>query len=125
MRTDKPVAEVGLFEDRTQLAYIQWEAHRELSATLHGKIAKLLEEHQRVLDDLKGVVCFKGPGSFTGLRIGLTVANSLAYGLSIPVVSSVGDDWAEKGVAGIIEGQNEGIALPLYGAPVHITEQRK
>jgi tRNA threonylcarbamoyladenosine biosynthesis protein TsaB len=40
------------------------------------------------MHDIEGVVCFKGPGSFTGLRIGLTVGNALAYAQNIPVVAS-------------------------------------
>jgi len=38
------------------------------------------------LRKLQGIVVVKGPGSFTALRIGLTVANTMAFGLNIPVV---------------------------------------
>jgi hypothetical protein len=41
VRTDKPEAEVGLYKDNEQLAYISWQAHRELAETLHGKIRDL------------------------------------------------------------------------------------
>jgi len=125
IRTDQPIAEVGLFADGEQLAYVRWEAHRALSATLHRKIDDMLHEHHKSFADLQGIVCFKGPGSFTGLRIGLAVANALAYSLHIPIVSVLGEDWRQSGIDSILQGDNEAIALPLYGAPVHITQPRQ
>ena len=76
IRTDKPEAEIGLFEDNKQLAYEMWQAHRELSDTIHKKIEKLLKSQKKDWQNIDGIVCFKGPGSFTGLRIGLTVGNA-------------------------------------------------
>jgi tRNA threonylcarbamoyladenosine biosynthesis protein TsaB len=124
IRTDKPDAEVGLYEDFTQLIYETWPAHRELSATLHTKIEQLLRAQHKDWNDLQGVVCYKGPGSFTGLRIGLTVANSLAYGLTIPVVGET-NDWIERGIRRLLNHEDDGISLPEYGAPVHITERKR
>lgn len=125
IRTDKPDAEVGVFDDQTKLEYETWYAHRELSVTLHQKIQETLAKQGKKLKDIEGIVGFAGPGSFTGLRIGLTVANALAYGLELPVVASQGDDWIEKGTARLKAGERDKIALPEYGAPVHITQQRK
>ena|SRR3990167_2108523 len=125
IRTDKPEAEVGLFNDEQELAYEKWQAHRELSKTIHQQIAKILQIVSKEWTDIGGVLCYRGPGSFTGLRIGLTVGNALAYGLEIPIVSAGGKDWIKKGVKQILAGKNEKIALPKYGAPVHITKPRK
>jgi len=125
IRTDKPEAEVGLFDGARQLGYETWYAHRELSVTLHQKIEALLAEHGHQLAQLKGVVAFAGPGSFTGLRIGITVANAIAYGLNLPIVASKGDDWAKTGIDRLAKGESDRIALPEYGAPVHITTQKK
>jgi len=124
IRTDKPEAEVGLYDDQTQLAYQTWPAHRELSDTLHKKIKDMLASCNKDFKDIAGIVCYKGPGSFTGLRIGITVADTFAYGLSIPIVATA-DDWIEKGIKRLLAGENDRIALPHYGAPVHITQQRK
>lgn len=125
IRSDKPEAEIGLFDDQEKVAYEVWEAHRELSVTLHQKIETLLEAAGKELKDLDGIVGFAGPGSFTGLRIGLTVANALAYGLEKPVVASKGEDWISSGITRLQNGDRDKIALPEYGAPVHITKQKK
>lgn len=125
IRTDNPEAEVGLFDGETKLAYETWQAHRELSDTLHKKIKALLDAQNKEFKDIEGLVCFQGPGSFTGLRIGITVADTFAYGLNIPIVAAQGDDWAGAGIKRLLDGQNDRIALPHYGAPVHITQQRK
>jgi len=124
IRTDNPEAEVGLYEDDKQLAYETWQAHRELSNTIHTKIKDLLASQGKQIEDVKGIVCFQGPGSFTGLRIGITVADSFAYGLHIPIVAAQ-DDWVEQGIKRLLAGANDRIALPHYGAPVHITQQKK
>ena len=114
-----------MFNDEQELAYEKWQAHRELSKTIHQQIAKILQIVSKEWTDIGGVLCYRGPGSFTGLRIGLTVGNALAYGLEIPIVSAGGKDWIKKGVKQILAGKNEKIALPKYGAPVHITKPRK
>jgi tRNA threonylcarbamoyladenosine biosynthesis protein TsaB len=125
IRTDNPEAEVGLFDGQTKLAYETWHAHRELSVTLHQKIVALLQSQHKTLQDLDGIVGFAGPGSFTGLRIGLTVANALAYSLQKPVLAANGDTWLTEGIARLQNGEREPLAMPEYGAPVHITLQKK
>jgi len=125
IRTDKPEAELGLFEDDKQLAYEQWHAYRELSNTMLKKLDELLKSQGKKLADVQSIVCFKGPGSFTGLRIGLTVGNTLAYGLQLPIVSAMGENWREDGMQKLQNGENEKIALPEYGAEAHVTVQKK
>lgn len=125
IRTDKPEAEIGLFEGQKQLDYEVWHAHRELSVTILQKITTLLERNDKNFQDLQGIVGFKGPGSFTGLRIGLTVANTLAYGLRIPVVGSDAEAWIQDGIAKLEDGKDEKIALPQYGREPNVTKPKK
>ena len=124
IRTDKPEAEIGLYQASQQQAYETWQAHRQLAETIHSKLQQLLDTEQLSFAQLKGIVVFQGPGSFTGLRIGITVANALAYALKIPIVATQGDDWQNIGISRLQAGDNETIALPEYGAPVHITQPR-
>lgn len=125
IRTDNPQAEIGLFNDNTELVYKTWHAHYELSKDIHQKIQDILQEHGKTNEDIAGIVAFQGPGSFTGLRIGLTVANSLAYGLEVPIVGAMGEDWIRQGIGHLRAGEKDHVALPHYGAPAHITQQKK
>ena len=125
IKTDNPMAELGLYDDDKQLEYESWQAHRELAETIHIKIAEVLKRKHKDWQDLEGIVCFAGPGSFTGLRIGLSVGNALAYGLSVPIVSQKGDAWLKDGVARLTKGESDPLALPEYGAEAHITTPRK
>jgi tRNA threonylcarbamoyladenosine biosynthesis protein TsaB len=125
IRTDKPEAEVGLYNGNQQLAYYKWPAHRKLAETIHISINKLLSAQERGLHDIEGIITFKGPGSFTGLRIGLSVANTLAYTSDISIVSAAGDNWIKLGLARLQGGENDCVALPEYGSPPHITLPRK
>jgi tRNA threonylcarbamoyladenosine biosynthesis protein TsaB len=125
IRTDKPEAELGIFKDGTQLAYSTWTAHRQLAETIHLKIKELMESQGHALNDLGGIVVFKGPGSFTGLRIGISVANALAYSLGIPVIGANSDDWINKSIKSFRGEPNKQFALPEYGLPPHITPPKK
>src|ERR1039458_2768475 len=125
IRTDKPQAEIGLFRGDTKTAYTTWRADRQLAETIHIKIRTMLGSHGHSFPDLKGIVVFKGPGSFTGLRIGISVANALADGLAIPIVGTAGKDWANQGVRLLGKGENETVVLPEYGSLPHITLPKK
>lgn len=48
-------------------------------------INKLLKKHKLQASDLDRIAVNTGPGSFTGLRVGISVANALSFALKIPV----------------------------------------
>lgn len=100
LRTDNPEAEIGLYDDATQLAYETWTAHRQLAETIHARVKTMLDGQDKDWHDIKSIVVFQGPGSFTGLRIGLTVANALAQGLNVPIVATQNPRWIETGWKG-------------------------
>jgi len=125
IRSDHTEAELAIYSDHNLLSKIVWQAHRTLADTIHTKIDELLKDNKLDLKNLNGIVCFKGPGSFTGLRIGLTVANGLAQGLSVPVVGAEGQDWQADGVGKLIDGVDEHVVLPVYGGEVKITKPKK
>lgn len=124
IKTDMPEAELYLCDAKgTILATRQWTAHRELSDTIFVKINELFEEAESSLSDITVVAVFKGPGSFTGLRIGVAVANALAYALQIPVIGCTGIDWIQQCV---IPASHQFFPVePLYGQAPHITRAKK
>lgn len=102
-----------------------WEAGRGLSRGLLSFLEKELEFQGKSWDDVTGLVVYKGPGSFTGLRIGITVFNTLAYANGWPIVGVTGDDWRKEGTARLEAGENDEIVLPEYGGDANITKPRK
>ncbi len=125
IRTDKPEAEIGLYKAKSQLAYHSWQAHRQLAETLHSEIKKLLESEQKNWQDIEGLVVFKGPGSFTGLRIGASVANALADTLELKIIATTGKNWREDGIKSLLVSKNDGQIVPEYGAEARTTTQKK
>ena len=124
IRTDKPEAQILLYDERTELTSLKWHAHRELSSTILVKIKELLDQNEKQWPDIQGIVFYKGPGSFTGLRIGASVANAIAQANSANLVQMNGDNWIGQGIVQLLDGVNMQ-ALPEYGAEPHITKQRK
>lgn len=124
IRTDKPEAEIALYRDAVLLGQEIWYAHRELAEGLLQKIQALVQGAHMQLTDIDGIVCYEGPGSFTGLRIGLTVANTLAQSYGISMAGASGDDWAQLGMERLVE-QPQQVVFPVYGADAHITLPKK
>ena len=106
---------------------------KELNRNMARDILKFLEDSLENIGkdykDLEGIGFFAGPGSFTGLRISASVANTLADGLNIPIVAikkeDEDDDWRQKAFEKLKNNENDKIALPFYGRDANITKPRK
>ncbi len=101
-----------------------WESGRQLSSQLLNHIEVLLHAYQVTWSDLSGIIIYRGPGSFTGLRIGATVANAIAYAQAIPIVGEIGEAWVDNGLKRLAAGESDGQVVPHYGAPANITKPR-
>ena len=60
-------------------------APRRSNQTLMPSAQKLLERNKISIDDISAVICGRGPGSFTGVRIAVASAKGLAYAQNIPL----------------------------------------
>lgn len=123
IRTDNSQAEIYLLNDQGVVQRQKvWLAERTLARDLPGEVDNLVDGDY---GQLTGVLVYQGPGSFTGLRIGITVANAVAYAQLLPIVATAGENWLADGVDQLNNGADNKIALPEYGAAPHITSPRK
>lgn len=125
LRTDKPESEIAIYKDSTALSHHKWLADRILAETIHKVMQEQLEIQGLNLEEINGVVFYQGPGSFTGLRIGASVANALAASIATNIVGTSGDNWINEGIEKLRQGENEKIVVPDYGALPNITKQKK
>ena len=103
----------------------EWVAERNLARDMLAYLRDRLAENEASFADISGIGVFRGPGSFTGLRIGLAVLNTIAHEQRIPIVGVTGDAWREECLARLQNGRNDEIVLPEYGAEARITKPRK
>jgi tRNA threonylcarbamoyladenosine biosynthesis protein TsaB len=122
--TSTPVCKLTLVDGDQQFA-TQWQADRQLANGLLEYLHDQLEVHDKTFNDVSGIGVFVGPGSFTGLRIGLTVMNTLADASGIPIVGCRGEAWQQDALLRLETGENDRIALPFYGSDANITTPRK
>lgn len=125
LKTDAPTAEIYLYNDDREIASHLWEAHRTLARDLLAECDQLLDGAALSWRDIRGLVVYRGPGSFTGLRIGCMTANTIAYSETIPIVGATGDDWLTVGLRRLADGDNDTAVIPDYGAPPRITQPKK
>ena len=124
--TSDKICKVKLFkEDEDKIFEKEWLSGRGLSKGLFRFLEDFLKENHLSFWDVKGLVIFKGPGSYTGLRIGITVFNTYSDTTKIPIVGETGEDWFLKGVKRLERDENDKVVMPKYLAPAHITKQRK
>ena len=72
---------VGIAKDNLLLEYISYEAWQRQSEYMIVELNKLLEKHNIKKEDIKEVIVAKGPGSYTGVRIAITIAKTIAVAL--------------------------------------------
>lgn len=86
MDTSSDVCSVALLEDDRIIDEIHNESEREHSQSLMPMIKELLEKNNITLDDIDLVASGIGPGSFTGIRIGIATTKAFSDAKNIPVV---------------------------------------
>lgn len=82
---------------------------------LHVFIEELFSEAHLKLQDLNAIAVSQGPGSYTGLRIGVSAAKGLCYALSIPLIAVDTLELLARKINPKISGEN-GIIVPMIDA---------
>lgn len=81
---DKDIVE-ALYKDGSLLASSIKTSERHHSDYTMSLLDNLLKDSKITVHDLNEIIVVNGPGSFTGVRLGVTIAKSLAYTLNIPI----------------------------------------
>lgn len=88
-----------------------YEFNNDLAEKLLKFIHDKLAENNKTFSDITEITFMSGPGSFTGLRIGAAIVNTLASELNIPLYDH--------------HGKKHQIIIPEYGRPANISKPKK
>ncbi|OVE70081.1 tRNA (adenosine(37)-N6)-threonylcarbamoyltransferase complex dimerization subunit type 1 TsaB [Clostridium diolis] len=105
------VATAALMKDDKLLGEITLNDKKEHSIILMSIIQELLNNNNLSIDDIDGYVISKGPGSFTGLRIGMATIKGLSLGSNKPYISVSSLDALAFSVSNF-----DGIICPIMDA---------
>ncbi len=84
--TSNETAGLALSKKGQVMAELTWVAGRNHTREVLPALLRLLEQVEARLQDLEGIIVAKGPGSFSGVRLGISLAKGLALALNVPLV---------------------------------------
>ena len=76
----------GIVCDGKLISEVQENLQLDLSKLALPKIAEMFSENNLKPNDIDKIIVVNGPGSFTGIRVGLTIAKVYAWSLNIPII---------------------------------------
>jgi len=79
---------LALIQDDRVLGEVAWISNANESTKVLPGLEELLKNTGKTWEDLTRIFVIKGPGAYTSLRVGITIANGLAWTLKIPMLSS-------------------------------------
>ena len=118
-------ANITLVKDDGERTTYEWEAGRSLARDMLAHLRDLLAEHSLTFADITGIGVNRGPGSYTGLRIGMTVLNTVGSAQHVAIVGAMGDTWQDDCLRRLAAGEDDQMVLPEYGGEANITQPRK
>ncbi len=122
--TSKEEAEIVLYNSQGNIVdQKKWLSAQNQSEELLEKINCLLKKNKISRNDLSKITVCPGPGSYTGLRVGLSTANALAFSLSIPI-QAVKKGQNINSVLSNIGPRRFKSINPIYKFPPKITQPK-
>jgi tRNA threonylcarbamoyl adenosine modification protein YeaZ len=119
--TSTDMASLALVQDSQVLAELTWHCGQSHSTELLPRLTHLLAQARVNLQSVDGIIVARGPGSFNGLRVGMSTAKGLALSLGVPIVGistleAAAYQHAETGlpVCPISNAGREEIATAMY-----------
>lgn len=123
IETGTDICSVGLSRDGELISLRESDEGRDHARNVALFVDELLRENDIAAEELSAVAVGMGPGSYTGLRIGVSFAKGLCYGLQIPLVAvgsldSMVQVAREDHEAGIIDVDNwsDAVLCPMVDA---------
>lgn len=84
--TCSQIIRIGILFDNKLIDYLEFQNDNKLSEKLLPAIKKIIDKNNYKVNDLNRIYISVGPGSFTGIRIGVTVAKVMAWSLNIDII---------------------------------------
>ena len=84
--TSTDTASLAIVQDSEVLAELTWRCGQNHTTQLLPHLTHLLNQIKLSLQSTTGIIVARGPGSFNGLRVGISTAKGLAFSLGIPIV---------------------------------------
>lgn len=112
INTALETASVSLAENDVVILERRNDVQKEHASFLHQAIAEMMQEAGIALKILNGVAVIHGPGSYTGLRVGLAAAKGICYGLSVPLITVNTLEW----MAGACKNEDADLFSPMIDA---------
>ena len=78
-------AGLAIVEGGQVIAELNWCCKRNHSVELMPRLERLLQQAKLELQSASGIIVARGPGSFNGLRVGVSTAKGLAFSLNVPL----------------------------------------
>lgn len=120
---------IVLYKEEQPIIKKEIETEKNQSSRVMPVLIQVLEEAKIEIKNIKEIIVVNGPGSFTGVRIGVTIAKTLAFTLNIPI--KVMSSLLVKSVSishekiNIIEREKNGVFLGTFDKNNQLLEEYK
>ena len=119
--TSTDIASLALAQDGQIVAELIWQCRQSHTMQLLPGMDFLLAQAKVKMQEIDGVIVARGPGSFNGLRVGLSTAKGLAFSLDVPLVGvstleAEAYQHAETGlpVCPVYDARHDELAVAIY-----------
>ncbi len=113
--TSREICSIAIMEDGKIIKQVASKSEKEHSQTLMPKIKEVLKSAKLKMDDINLLSCSRGPGSFTGIRVGMATIKAFSDAKKIPIA---GVDSLKAQAYGVLirRGRNECKILSMIDA---------
>lgn len=122
VNTSQSRAEIVLYQEPVNFIKKDWSREKAHSEVITQEYLELLKQANLQQNQIKKIYCVVGPGSFTGLRVGVSFCKTLAYSLSVPLVAINSLDllslscpfYPKRRIVSVIDAQKNSLFLSVY-----------